>query len=126
MKTLEFSYTFRYYMSLHVVEKLHDIAERMAKVALWCVEYRPEFRPVKGLVVKMLEGSAEIPAPTNPFRHMMGEILIAHPVQESHTYTTTALFGSIMVTDSNMVRSTLIMSKNEIEIAPSILMKYAI
>jgi len=105
-----------------IEQRSKDIAERMVKVGLWCVQYRPEFRPVIGLVVKMLEGSVEIPEPMNPFQHMMGEIVIAHRVQESQTYTATTLFGSsIMVTASNIERSTPIMSKYEIELAPSTL-----
>ncbi|MBA0719129.1 hypothetical protein Golax_006833, partial [Gossypium laxum] len=44
-----------------------DTAERMMKTALWCIQYRPESRPLMSIVVKMLEGGVEIPAPSNPF-----------------------------------------------------------
>ncbi|KAF8781224.1 hypothetical protein HU200_000694 [Digitaria exilis] len=45
-------------------------AERMCKVALWCVQYRPEDRPSMGSVVRMLEGEDQIAAPRNPFAHL--------------------------------------------------------
>ncbi|XP_072992167.1 rust resistance kinase Lr10-like [Typha latifolia] len=47
------------------------IAERMFKVALWCVQYQAEARPPMSKVVKMLEGEMEIHAPPNPFKHML-------------------------------------------------------
>ncbi|KAM0838976.1 hypothetical protein ACQ4PT_060610 [Festuca glaucescens] len=43
---------------------------RMCKVALWCVQYRPEDRPSMGNVVRMLEGEEEIATPGNPFAHL--------------------------------------------------------
>ncbi|XP_019703831.1 G-type lectin S-receptor-like serine/threonine-protein kinase At5g24080 [Elaeis guineensis] len=45
-------------------------AERMFKVALWCIQYEPEERPSMGSVVRILEGEEEIIAPRNPFAHM--------------------------------------------------------
>nr|GEV48064.1 G-type lectin S-receptor-like serine/threonine-protein kinase At1g34300 [Tanacetum cinerariifolium] len=36
-----------------------EVVERMLKVALCCVQYRPETRPVMSIVVKMLEGALE-------------------------------------------------------------------
>ncbi|KAK2990272.1 hypothetical protein RJ640_014724 [Escallonia rubra] len=47
-----------------------EMAERMVKLALCCVQYRPEPRPLMSLVVKMLEGALEVPTPSNPFRFM--------------------------------------------------------
>ncbi|KQJ85076.1 rust resistance kinase Lr10 [Brachypodium distachyon] len=47
-------------------------AERMCKVALWCVQYRPEARPAMSSVVRMLEGEEEIARPVNPFSYMAG------------------------------------------------------
>ncbi|KAK3002123.1 hypothetical protein RJ639_022215 [Escallonia herrerae] len=47
-----------------------EMAERMVKLALCCVQYRPEPRPLMSLVVKMLEGALEVPTPPNPFRFM--------------------------------------------------------
>ncbi|KAI3694707.1 hypothetical protein L1987_77676 [Smallanthus sonchifolius] len=46
------------------------VVERMVKVALCCVQYKPENRPVMSIVVKMLEGALEIPEPLNPFSHL--------------------------------------------------------
>jgi hypothetical protein len=45
-------------------------AERMCKVALWCVQYQPELRPAMSSVVRMLEGEEEIARPVNPFTYM--------------------------------------------------------
>ncbi|GJN26187.1 hypothetical protein PR202_gb14098 [Eleusine coracana subsp. coracana] len=45
-------------------------AERMCKVALWCVQYQPEARPSMSSVVRMLEGEEEIARPGNPFAYL--------------------------------------------------------
>ncbi|KAL6651897.1 hypothetical protein ACP70R_010822 [Stipagrostis hirtigluma subsp. patula] len=50
--------------------KERETAERVCKVALWCVQYRPEDRPSMGSVVRMLEGEDQIVAPRNPFAHL--------------------------------------------------------
>ncbi|CAN6269561.1 unnamed protein product [Urochloa humidicola] len=50
--------------------KDREKAERMCKVALWCVQYQPEARPSMGSVVRMLEGEEEIARPVNPFTYM--------------------------------------------------------
>lgn len=91
----------------------------MIKIALWCVQYRPELRPIMSVVVKMLEGSLEVPEPGNPFQHLMGAVTFAHPVQDSQTYnTTTTSSGSfVMVTNSSIICATPIMRKYEIELA---------
>ncbi|KAK9724671.1 hypothetical protein RND81_05G091200 [Saponaria officinalis] len=46
-------------------------AERMVKVALWCVQYLPNSRPKMSDVVKMLKGGVEIEPPQNPFAHLV-------------------------------------------------------
>ncbi|CAD6259260.1 unnamed protein product [Miscanthus lutarioriparius] len=51
-------------------KKDREAAERVCKVALWCVQYRPEDRPSMGSVVRMLEGEDQIAAPRNPFAHL--------------------------------------------------------
>uniref|UniRef100_A0A0D9X2F5 Protein kinase domain-containing protein n=1 Tax=Leersia perrieri TaxID=77586 RepID=A0A0D9X2F5_9ORYZ len=51
-------------------EMREKLAERVCKVALWCVQYRPEDRPSMGDVVRMLEGEDHIAAPCNPFAHL--------------------------------------------------------
>ncbi|MBA0808772.1 hypothetical protein Gohar_024483 [Gossypium harknessii] len=38
-----------------------ETMERMVKTALWCVQYRPERRPLMSMVVKMLDEAAETP-----------------------------------------------------------------
>ncbi|KAA8535651.1 hypothetical protein F0562_030654 [Nyssa sinensis] len=53
-----------------IEEEDKEKAEKMVKVALWCVQYRPESRPLMSVVVKMLEGEVEIPAPLNPFHYL--------------------------------------------------------
>ncbi|KAK8456445.1 hypothetical protein SEVIR_3G023000v4 [Setaria viridis] len=50
--------------------KDRDKAERMCKVALWCVQYQPEARLSMSSVVRMLEGEEEIARPVNPFTYM--------------------------------------------------------
>ncbi|XP_003594936.3 G-type lectin S-receptor-like serine/threonine-protein kinase At1g34300 [Medicago truncatula] len=101
-----------------IEEKNKEIAERMIKVALWCVQYRPELRPIMSVVVKMLEGSLEIPKTFNPFQHLIdGTEFTTHSVQESNTYTTSV--SSVMVSDSSIVCATPIMRKYEIELASS-------
>ncbi|XP_025825833.1 LEAF RUST 10 DISEASE-RESISTANCE LOCUS RECEPTOR-LIKE PROTEIN KINASE-like 2.3 [Panicum hallii] len=50
--------------------KDRDKAERMCKVALWCVQYQPEARPSMSSVVRMLEGEEEIARPVNPFTYI--------------------------------------------------------
>ncbi|MED6134510.1 hypothetical protein PIB30_037648 [Stylosanthes scabra] len=104
-------------------EKHKEMTERMVKVALWCVQYRPEVRPDMSVVVKMLEGSMEIPEPLmNPFQHMIGGTVVAHPVQVSQGYTESSSMytgSSIVVTDSSIVCATPIMHKYEIELASS-------
>ncbi|KAL6191711.1 hypothetical protein ACLB2K_038101 [Fragaria x ananassa] len=96
-------------------DKDKEAAERMVKVAIWCVQYQPELRPSMSLVVKMLEGAVEIPRPSiNPFQHLMpGTPIMA-------AYSTTSAFdtdSSQAITGCNIVRSTPIMTKYDIELA---------
>ncbi|XBI95264.1 hypothetical protein VPH35_031768 [Triticum aestivum] len=51
-----------------------ELAERMCKVAFWCVQQQPGARPPMGAVVKMLEGEMDIALPPNPFRHLMDDV----------------------------------------------------
>ncbi|KAJ9548596.1 hypothetical protein OSB04_021139 [Centaurea solstitialis] len=50
--------------------KDEQVVERMVKIALCCVQYRPETRPVMSIVVKMLEGALEVPESSNPFSNL--------------------------------------------------------
>ncbi|GKV47018.1 hypothetical protein SLEP1_g53962 [Rubroshorea leprosula] len=52
-----------------IEEKDREVAERMVRAALWCVQDKPESRPLMSYVVKMLEGAVEVPMPPNPFPH---------------------------------------------------------
>ncbi|KAJ7955797.1 Kinase [Quillaja saponaria] len=100
------------------IEEMHrEVAERMFKVALWCVQSEPEGRPMMSVVVKMLEGSAEIPKPLNPSLHMMDRMHPAQPVHASQTFGTRNTDSSLMMTGSSFVHATPIMRKYDIEIA---------
>ncbi|XP_010914165.1 rust resistance kinase Lr10 [Elaeis guineensis] len=58
-------------ISLSGIEaKYQEKAERMCRVALWCVQYHPVARPSMSNVVRMLEEEEEIAAPLNPFQYM--------------------------------------------------------
>lgn len=100
-----------------VEEKDRDMAERMFKVALLCVQQGPEVRPLMSVVVKMLEGAVEIPTPSNPFPHMMSAIPC--PVLPGHA----TQMSSFIDSDSSQLpyhiydRDTPIMRRYEIEIA---------
>ncbi|KAJ1418296.1 rust resistance kinase Lr10-like [Sesbania bispinosa] len=84
----------------------------MVKVALSCVHYKPESRPEMSVVLKMLEGSVEIPKPLNHFQHLMHGTFAALPFQPSQI-NTDATTGS----GSNLEGATLIMRNYEIELA---------
>ncbi|KAJ3676836.1 hypothetical protein LUZ60_002560 [Juncus effusus] len=58
-----------------IAEKYKEAVERMCKVALWCVQYRPDDRPSMSNVVRMLEGEEEIKAPMDPFAHLAAHSL---------------------------------------------------
>ncbi|KAJ1433473.1 Serine-threonine/tyrosine-protein kinase, catalytic domain [Sesbania bispinosa] len=70
-------------------EKYMEIVERMTKVALWCVQYRSELRPLMSAVARMLEGLVEIPKPLNPFQTMMVGSLGTLSIQPNHSSDTT-------------------------------------
>ncbi|RCV14974.1 hypothetical protein SETIT_3G021500v2 [Setaria italica] len=73
--------------------KEREKAERVCKVALWCVQYRPEDRPSMGSVVRMLEGEDQIVAPCNPFAHLAPYNSSATQ-QSGDTTTTAGSYGS--------------------------------
>ncbi|KAK2646122.1 hypothetical protein Ddye_021317 [Dipteronia dyeriana] len=54
-------------------ERDRERAERMIKVAFWCVQYKSESRPVMSVVVKMLEGAVDIPTPLKQIHHILME-----------------------------------------------------
>jgi hypothetical protein len=51
--------------------RCREPAERLCKVAFWCVQERPRARPSMSAVVKMLEGEMVIAPPPNPFQYLM-------------------------------------------------------
>ncbi|XP_024964981.1 PR5-like receptor kinase [Cynara cardunculus var. scolymus] len=102
-----------------IKEKDEEVAERTLKVALCCVQYRPETRPVMSIVVKMLEGALEVPEPLNPFSHLISGVIetgdslarMAWNVGGSDWST------SEVVTKSTVVEGTPLMKKYEITVA---------
>ncbi|KAA8522742.1 hypothetical protein F0562_009096 [Nyssa sinensis] len=102
-----------------IEEKDREMAERMAKVALWCVQYRPESRPLMSVVVHMLEGALEVPMPSNPFQYLVNGLSTdSHfigigPSSASDT-------GSSQITiGSSTADATPMKSKYEMEITPA-------
>ncbi|XP_022761135.1 G-type lectin S-receptor-like serine/threonine-protein kinase At1g34300 [Durio zibethinus] len=85
-----------------------ETTERMVKTALCCVQYRPEQRPSMSTVVKMLEGTMEIPAPSNPFEHLLVETRIPSIPVDSES--------SSVVTESKLVGATPGLKNYEIEV----------
>ncbi|KAK8972823.1 hypothetical protein V6N11_057334 [Hibiscus sabdariffa] len=101
-----------------VEEDQRDTGERMVKTALWCVQYRPESRPSMSVVVKMLEGGLEIPAPPNPFAAFLVET--NKNVPSDTTWTDTTSSSVVLVARSTSIRATPIMKKYEIEMASTL------
>ncbi|TKY72720.1 G-type lectin S-receptor serine/threonine-protein kinase [Spatholobus suberectus] len=106
-------------VACEIEDQNREIAERMVKVALSCVQYRQESRPIMSVVVKMLEGSVEVPIPLNPFQHLIDGTFPTHPLSASHTNidTSTGLGSSVVVTESSLAPATPIVTKLEIESA---------
>ncbi|KAM5553825.1 hypothetical protein ABKV19_025847 [Rosa sericea] len=95
-------------------EKDKEAAERMLRVAFWCVQYRSELRPLMSVVVKMLEGEIEIPRPSiSPFQHLMP----GTPIMAAYSTSAFDTDSSQTITGYNIVCETPIMKKYEIEIA---------
>ncbi|KAK7354723.1 hypothetical protein VNO80_20191 [Phaseolus coccineus] len=102
-----------------IEERYKKMAERMVKVALSCVQYRPESRPIMSDVVKMLEGSVEISKPSNPFQHIIGGTFQAHSVHASQTDVNTSInsSSSFKVTQSGIVHDIPHHRNDDIELA---------
>ncbi|XP_017419839.2 rust resistance kinase Lr10 isoform X2 [Vigna angularis] len=97
--------------SCGIDDKDREIAERIVKVALSCVQYKPEVRPIMSVVVKMLEGSVEVPNPPNPFQYLIGW------VPPTHDTDTNISSDSSLVTKSVPVLATHAITTDEIELA---------
>lgn len=56
-----------------IKDKDGEKVKRMIRIALWCIQYRPDLRPKMSDVVKMLEGSMDVREPSNPFQQLLEE-----------------------------------------------------
>ncbi|XP_042492681.1 PR5-like receptor kinase [Macadamia integrifolia] len=71
-----------------IEEEHREKAERMAMVALWCVQYLLDSRPPMSNVVTMLDGGTEFKSPPNPFQHLMSATIdLTMSICESSTYS---------------------------------------
>jgi serine/threonine protein kinase len=86
-----------------IQERNLEIVERMVKVALSCVQYKPESRPKMSVVVKMLEGLVEISKPLNPFQHMIGGTfpVVLGQTSQINTNTSSLSGSSVVLTESS-------------------------
>ncbi|KAF5802652.1 putative protein kinase RLK-Pelle-RLCK-Os family [Helianthus annuus] len=101
-----------------IEEKDEEVVERMLKVALCCVQYRPDTRPVMSIVVKMLEGALEVPEPLNPFSYMF--VGIEHNdslARMAWNVGGSDQSSSQVVTKSDVVMGTPVMRRYEITMA---------
>lgn len=99
-----------------IEEEDRECAERICKVALWCVQYHPEERPPISKVVKMLEEEVEITLPVNPFLHMLSS---SKPSEEWKGNGITDSSAPEETSETWEKNCTPIMRKYEIEIATS-------
>ncbi|PON39365.1 Serine/threonine protein kinase [Parasponia andersonii] len=55
-------------LRIHIAkEEDAKIAEKLAMIGLWCIQWHPVSRPTMKAVVQMLEGGEELTMPPNPF-----------------------------------------------------------
>lgn len=103
--------------SCGIDEKHRTKAERMAKVAIWCVQDSPEARPPMSAVVKMLEGGVEIMPPPKPFHYLfsVGTDVLKPPRSSGSAYSTSEGTNSYWYKEN----TTPVMSKYEIQVATS-------
>ncbi|XP_051120939.1 rust resistance kinase Lr10-like [Andrographis paniculata] len=101
-----------------IEEKDRIKAERMAKVALWCVQDSPGTRPPMSAVVKMLEGGVDIMEPPKPFHYLfsVGTNALKPPSDSGSGsgFSTSDGSNSYWYKDT-----TTIMAKYEIQVASS-------
>nr|XP_043619643.1 G-type lectin S-receptor-like serine/threonine-protein kinase At1g34300 [Erigeron canadensis] len=103
-----------------IEDKDQEAAERMLKVALCCVRYKPETRPKMSIIVKMLEGALKVPEPAlNLFSY-----LFSGANEPNDSLARIAWNGggsswspSEVVTKSTVVTGTPLMRRYEITIA---------
>nr|XP_043622559.1 uncharacterized protein LOC122594152 [Erigeron canadensis] len=106
-------------IACQIAKEDEEVAERMIKVALCCVQYKPEARPLMSIVVQMLEGALQVPEPPNPFTH-----IISGDSEAGDSLTQMALniensdwSSSEVASKSTSVEQTPIMKKHEITFA---------
>lgn len=105
--------------SCEIEEKDRIKGERMAKVALWCVQDSPETRPPMSAVVKMLEGGVEIMPPPKPFHYLFA--VGTNVLKPSSGSGSTSEYSTSEAANSCWYKETTtpIMSKYEIQVATS-------
>jgi len=74
-------------------EQWREAAERMCKVAFLCVQQRPEERPAMSVVVSMLEGHSDVPAPAFPF----GWMNPGPPTKGASSWSSSSASGSDLI-----------------------------
>lgn len=106
-------------LSYGIEEMDRERAQRMAMVALWCVQDSPEARLPMNAMVKMLEGGVEIMPPPKPFHYLYSVgINVLNPptcTGDSSDYSTSNDPNSYWYKE----QTTPIMAKYEIQIASS-------
>ncbi|KAL7187479.1 hypothetical protein ACSBR1_037537 [Camellia fascicularis] len=100
-------------LSCGIEEDHREKAERMAMVALWCVQDSPQERPPMSVVVKMLEGEVEVKAPPKPFHYLYSVANVLN-LPNSSNYTSSEGSNTHWYKDT-----TPIMAKYEIQMASS-------
>nr|XP_043622791.1 G-type lectin S-receptor-like serine/threonine-protein kinase At1g34300 [Erigeron canadensis] len=103
-----------------IEDKDQEAAERMLKVALGCVQYRPETRPVMSIIVKMLEGALEVPEPAlNPFSYLFSGVNEPNDSLARIAWNGggSSWSSSEVVTKSTVVTGTPLMRRYEITMA---------
>ncbi|KAL7166177.1 hypothetical protein ACSBR2_036953 [Camellia fascicularis] len=100
-------------LSCGIEENNREKAERMAMVALWCVQDSPQERPPMSVVVKMLEGEMEVKPPPKPFHYLYSVVNVLNPPNSSD-YTSNEGSNTHWYKDT-----TPIMAKYEIQMASS-------
>ncbi|CAL5440347.1 unnamed protein product [Camellia sinensis] len=100
-------------LSCGIEEDNREKAERMAMVALWCVQDSPQERPPMSVVVKMLEGEVEVKAPPKPFHYLYSMANVLN-LPNSSDYTSSEGSNTHWYKDT-----TPIMAKYEIQMASS-------
>ncbi|GLT71169.1 hypothetical protein SLA2020_432060 [Shorea laevis] len=84
-----------------IEEKNREKAERMAMVALWCVQYSSDDRPLMSTVVKMLERSMEITPPPFPFKQSVPPTPTLNLDNGTHEDSTSSSSGTNTLEQSN-------------------------